>query len=42
MARDGDLAVVDASGLAYDPIQQAWSIGGEVGVDYMIAARKLA
>jgi hypothetical protein len=27
---------------AYDPIQQAWSIGRDVGVNDMIAARKVA
>jgi 2-polyprenyl-3-methyl-5-hydroxy-6-metoxy-1,4-benzoquinol methylase len=34
--------VVDVSGLVYDPIQQAWSIGRDVGVNDMIAARKVA
>ena len=42
MLRDAGLEIVDVSGLVYDPARGTWSIGRDVGVNYMIAACKPA
>jgi 2-polyprenyl-6-hydroxyphenyl methylase/3-demethylubiquinone-9 3-methyltransferase len=40
--RGGGLKVIETTGVSYDPIRQRWSLGEDLGVNYMMVAVKPA
>jgi 2-polyprenyl-6-hydroxyphenyl methylase/3-demethylubiquinone-9 3-methyltransferase len=38
--RGGGLKVIETTGVSYDPIRQRWSLGSDLGVNYMMVAIK--